>query len=127
MAYGSMLADVLQSSTAGTPPQFNDGNSVQIGTLCRAWVNFNGSTLAIRGAFNVSSITRVGTGNYQANFTTSLPDSNYSTQICSDASVSNNAFNRTQSTNTTTYALATHYESGGTLTDTGVMVIAVFR
>lgn len=79
MAYGTLKADVVQSSTAGTPPQFNDGNGTQTGTLCRAWVNFNGTgTVAIRGSFNVSSITDNGTGDYTVNFTTALPDANYS-------------------------------------------------
>jgi len=56
MAYGTLKADVIQSDTAGTPPQFNDGNGTQTGTLCRAWVNFNGTgTVAIRASFNVSS------------------------------------------------------------------------
>ena len=79
MAYGTLKADVIQSDTAGTPPQFNDGNSTQIGTLCRAWVNFNGTgTVAIRASFNVSSITDNGTGDYTVNFTTALADANYS-------------------------------------------------
>ena len=87
MAYGSGLMDVVQSSTAGTPPQFNDGNSTQIGTLCRAWVNFNGVTTAtIRASFNVSSVTRNGTGYYTVNFTTALPDANYApnVNVCSE-------------------------------------------
>lgn len=46
---------------------------------CRAWVNFNGtSTVAITGSGNVSSITDNGTGNYTVNFTTAMPDTNYS-------------------------------------------------
>lgn len=49
------------------------------GQLCRAWVNFNGtSSVAIRASFNVSSITDNGTGNYTVNFTTAMPDANYS-------------------------------------------------
>jgi hypothetical protein len=77
MPYGNLLADVVQSSTTGTPPQFNDGNSTQIGTLCRAWVNYNGSTQVKNGSFNVSSVTRNGTGDYSVNFTTAMPDTNY--------------------------------------------------
>ena len=46
---------------------------------CRAWVNFNGQgTLAIRGSGNVSSVTDNGTGDYTINFTTAMPDVNYS-------------------------------------------------
>jgi hypothetical protein len=46
---------------------------------CRAWVNFNGTgTVAIRAAGNVASITDNGTGDYTVNFTTAMPDANYS-------------------------------------------------
>lgn len=45
----------------------------------KAWVNFNGTgTVAIRAAFNVSSITDNGTGQYTVNFTTAMADANYS-------------------------------------------------
>jgi hypothetical protein len=78
MPYGNLLADVVQGSIANTPPQFKDGNGTEIGTLCRAWVNFNGTgTVAIRASFNVSSITDRGTGKYTVNFTTAMPDANY--------------------------------------------------
>jgi hypothetical protein len=46
--------------------------------LCKAWVNFNGTgTVAIRAAYNVSSITDNGTGDYTVNFTTALADAQY--------------------------------------------------
>jgi hypothetical protein len=46
---------------------------------CRAWVNFNGTgTVAIRASGNVTSITDNGTGSYTVNFTTAMPDANYS-------------------------------------------------
>ena len=49
------------------------------GQLCRAWVNFDGTgTVAIRAAYNVTSITDNGTGDYTVNFTTAMPDVNYS-------------------------------------------------
>ncbi len=49
------------------------------GYQCRAWVNFNGTgTVAIRASGNVSSITDNGVGQYTLNFTTALPDSDYS-------------------------------------------------
>lgn len=47
----------------------------------RAWVNFNGTgTVAIRASGNVSSITDNGTGDYTVNFTTAMPDADYSLQ-----------------------------------------------
>jgi hypothetical protein len=46
--------------------------------IAKAWVNFNGTgTVAIRGSFNVSSITDNGTGDYTINYTTALPNVNY--------------------------------------------------
>jgi len=47
--------------------------------IAKAWVNFDGTgTVAIRDSFNVSSITDNGTGNYTVNFTTAMPNANYS-------------------------------------------------
>jgi hypothetical protein len=62
-------------------------NSAQVATvsgtaplyMVRAWVNFNGTgTVAIRASGNVSSITDNGVGDYTVNFTTAMPDANYS-------------------------------------------------
>jgi len=66
--------------TSGGNLQFNSGyGSVATAFGCRAWVNFNGTgTVAIRGSGNVSSVTDLGVGNYRANFTTAMPDVNYS-------------------------------------------------
>ena len=60
--------------------QFNSGyGSVATAYGCRAWVNFNGTgTVAIRASGNVTSITDNGTGDYTVNFTTAMPDANYS-------------------------------------------------
>jgi len=60
--------------------KFNSGyGSVFTAFGCRAWVNFNGTgTVAIRGSGNVSSITDGGTGLYTINYTTAMPDVNYS-------------------------------------------------
>jgi hypothetical protein len=93
MPYGNLLADVVQGSTANTPPVFKDGNGTTIGTLCRAWVNFNGTgTVAIRASFNVSSITDNGVGKYRVNFTTALTDANYSCTSNAETSLGSTAF-----------------------------------
>jgi hypothetical protein len=59
---------------------FNSGyGSVATAYGCRAWVNFNGTgTVAIRASGNVTSITDNGVGDYTVNFTTAMPDANYS-------------------------------------------------
>ena len=64
--------------------QFNSGyGSVATAYGCRAWVNFNGTTnvggfCTIRASGNVTSVTDGGVGIYTINFTTALPDRNYS-------------------------------------------------
>lgn len=44
---------------------------------CRAWVNFNGTTGAIRASGNVSSVTSEGDGTYLITFTQGMSDANY--------------------------------------------------
>jgi hypothetical protein len=47
--------------------------------IAKAWVRWNGvSGATITASFNVSSITRNGTADYTINFTTAMPDANYS-------------------------------------------------
>ena len=131
MAYGSVLTDTVQSSTAATAPVFKDGNGTQIGTLCRAWVNFNGTgTVAIRASFNVSSITDNGTGDYTVNFTTALPDANYAAQVWAATSGSTGVFIPTQSATTvpTTSALRLVTRNGSaTANDLDYVQVSVFR
>ncbi len=65
--------------TADGNLQFNSGyGSVATAYGCRAWVNFNGTgTVAIRASGNVSSITDFGAGSYDVNFSTNMPDTNF--------------------------------------------------
>lgn len=129
MAYGSVLTDVVQSSTAGTPPQFNDGNGTQTGTLCRAWVNFNGTgTVAIRASFNVSSITDNGTGDYTVNFITAMPDTNYA-PLATIYLASNSQGWATSSAvvNASSFKITTPPYGGASNTDSSEVKAAVFR
>jgi hypothetical protein len=57
----------------------NSTNSTQIiKGSGRAWVSYNGSTLAIANSYNVSSVTRSSTGDYTVTFTTAMPSNAYS-------------------------------------------------
>ena len=48
----------------------------------KAWMSLNGTgTIAIRDSFNVSSVTDNGNGAYTQNFTNSLLNGNYSTNV----------------------------------------------
>lgn len=133
MAYGSVLTDTVQSSTAATAPVFKDGNGTQIGTLCRAWVNFNGTgTVAIRASFNVSSITDNGTGDYTVNFTNAMPDVNYSDVYGCTSGAAGAAMPYIASGNYATYKTTTIlrfniYTTGGALQDPNSVSVAIFR
>jgi hypothetical protein len=128
MPYGNLLADVVQGSTANTPPVFKDGNGTTIGTLCRAWVNFNGTgTVAIRASFNVSSITDNGTGNYIVNFTNAMPDADYAVAL-NGAPQSLGGYYRVGEPMTTTSAnVRSHVRSDGSLQDSPAVYVAIFR
>lgn len=92
---------------------------------CRAWVNFNGTgTVAIRASGNVSSITENGVGGYTVNFTTAMPDANYSisSNHTGDSSASGEAI---YSYTTTGVSLATG--NNNALYDPTAVFLAVFR
>jgi hypothetical protein len=130
MPYGNLLADVVQGSTANTPPVFKDGNSTEIGTLCRAWVNFNGTgTVAIRASFNVSSITDNGTGDYTVNFTNAMPDANYSVSGAAGDATGNDPTSMQINTSTaqTTIAVRIRTTTVNAYADKPVVNVSVFR
>jgi len=74
----TLTTSTIKGPTSNTPPTVQDSGGTEVGQFSRAWVNFNGTgTVAIRKAFNVTSITDNGVGNYTVNFTNNLPDANY--------------------------------------------------
>jgi hypothetical protein len=99
--------------------------------MCRAWVNFNGTgTVAIRASGNVTSITDNGTGDYTVNFTTAMPDVNYSvTTGCalSDAVVSGNTSRTIAPRSPATGSIRIIETDGGVATDLAYNYIAIFR
>ena len=129
MAYGSVLTDVVQSSVTGTPTVFKDGAGTETGTLCRAWVNFNGTgTVAIRASFNVSSITDNGTGDYTINFTTALSDANYSAQVTAGNGVNDIFCSAPYTTAATVSAVRLLTLLGNrTPNDSSTVSVAIFR
>ena len=67
---------------AGIKAALNASGSAGV-YACRAWVNFDGTTntagfCTIRESGNVSTVADNGTGDYTINFTTAMPDENYS-------------------------------------------------
>ena len=60
-------------NNSSTPEQVAQGRA-------KAWVNFNGGrngSFGIRDSFNVSSVTDLGTGDFDINFTTAMANTNY--------------------------------------------------
>ena len=130
------FANSLTSPTLVTPTI----DSAQIPTvsgtaplyMCRAWVNFNGTgTVAIRASGNVSSITDNGVGNYTVNFTTAMPDADYSANLTADidgvadfavASTGDNTTPRTTSLVRVRVGTA-----AGSPADSTVVAVVIFR
>ena len=111
---------------------FNSGyGSSAISYGCRAWVNFNGTgTVAIRASGNVSSITDGGVGLYTVNFTTAMPDANYSGTITGgDIGVVGRSVGGSSnaSRTTTSFAVRTLDNTQTNLTDCDSVYIAIFR
>jgi hypothetical protein len=105
-------------------------NAVAYG--CRAWVNFNGSTAAIRTSGNVSSVTKNGTGDYTVNLTTAMPDANYgwATSNYPGASLTDFAVVAMSpwTSNPTSSALRLGFKStSGTSLDPAYYCVAIFR
>lgn len=127
----STLATTVASPTLTTP----NINSAQFATVsgtapiypCRAWVNFNGTgTVAIRASGNVTSITDNGTGDYTVNFTTALPDANYSVVTQAQQNSVTTQFTRI-GTLATGSVIVQDISTAGTFYDVAVFTVAVFR
>lgn len=100
------------------------------GNAVKAWVNFNGTgTVAIRASFNVTSITDNGTGSYTVNFTTALPDANYSA-VCAGVWTGGPyvaAPTTSASYTTSGLSLNTGTAGSGVPTDLAAISVSIFR
>jgi hypothetical protein len=100
--------------------------------IAKAWVNFNGTgTPAIRASFNVSSITDNGTGDYTVNFTTAMPDANYSLagmgQTLSGSGTSANIIAIKPSPNPSTTSVSIRcFDAGVGFVDSPYVCVSVF-
>lgn len=119
----------VNSAASATPTIFADSSGTQVGTLCRAWVNFNGTgTVAIRASFNVSSITDNGTGDYIINFTNAMSDASYSVVLGSERTGVNDTGNIcVQSLTTSSVGVSTFPYNSATRADVAVVCVSIFR
>lgn len=124
----STLSIATIKSQNTLPPAVQNSSGTEIGTFCRAWVNFNGTgTVAIRASFNVSSITDNGTGDYTVNFTTALPDANYAYAGMGRNSANQEITTLHASTAPTTSALRIRVQSISAYGDGEYVNVIVFR
>ena len=78
------MTTTINASPTNGLVQTADGSGVLkvqsngVTTNALAWVNFNGSTAAIRASYNITSVTANATGDFTINLTTALTDANYS-------------------------------------------------
>jgi hypothetical protein len=109
------------------------GTTLYPATMCRAWVNFNGTgTVAIRASNNVSSITDNAVGDYTVNFTTAMADANYS--VCGSCNVNITGNNsrvlsapNAQAPTTSSIRVGTTFSSTSASEDQQYVNVAVFR
>ena len=78
----------------------SDADGVAIGTggisqarIAKAWCNWDQTgTIAIRSSYNISSISDLGTGRTDVNFSTAMADTNYTACVYGNHSSSNSAY-----------------------------------
>ena len=74
----STLAVGTIKSISSAAPVFQNTSGTEKGQLVKVWLNMQGTgTVAINDSFNVSSVTDLGTGMYQANFSVAMANTNY--------------------------------------------------
>ncbi len=113
--YVQAFGDMSNLSVGGSAP------GVKIDSLCKGWVNFNGTgAIVIRGSFNVSSLTDNGTGDYDVNWDIDFDNTDYApnaTAATGECAISTLAIGSCQ-------VLALN--SGGTLIDTNNVIVQAF-
>lgn len=120
------------TTSANIQSMLNASGSAPI-YACRAWVNFNGTgTVAIRAGGNVSSITDNGVGDYTVNFTTLMPDANYSMIATGQPATDNvsslfEVFNTVRTTSSIRIRTAIQNGSTGSAQDFPQVNVAIFR
>ena len=121
---GGTLSGALTVPTLNAPSGVLATQNGMTG-IAKAWVNFNAAaTPTINGtAFNVSSITRISTGQYTVNFTTAMPNSNY----CATYQSNNGARYTWFDTFTTTSLNVYCFQASGSIySDQPLNCVAVF-
>ena len=128
----------IKTETLSTPSNATVPVDTVVNGTAKAWVNFIGQgTVAIRRAFNVSTITDNGPGDYTVNFINAMVDADYSI-VGTSGYTANGASagffvtnrigsNGNESAPTTTSCRVNGVGQNGSVYDTKYMHVAIFR
>lgn len=121
---GTIVANTLNTDTVGGV--FTANNAIT--GIAKAWVVFTGSSGAINGSFNVSSVTRNSTGNFTVNFTTAMANANYSVSGSAGGGAGSGGvlFGNFSATPTTSAVNVATYTVSATATDFAYTSVAIF-
>ena len=130
----SVIIDGSAGVTTNAGGSVNPSTTIDgINYSCRAWVNFDGTTntggfCTIRASGNVTSVTDNSTGNYTVNFTTAMPDANYSAVFTGrySSGQANQGIGIVSQT-TSAVRLITGTPSNNTVQDFDIVCAAIFR
>jgi hypothetical protein len=118
MTYGTLAIDTLNTSTGVLASQNG------ITGIAKAWVNWNSGsgTVVINGSYNISSVVRNSAGNWTVNYTTAMPNANYSAQFQNNNGARFTWFDTFTSSSINCYC----YQTSGPYTDTNQNCLAIF-
>ena len=122
---GTIVADTIQDGAGNSTAMDN-----AIYGSAKAWVRFSGiSSVTVNASYNVSSVTRNGTGDYSITFTNAFTDTNYVvTGTCQQATGNYGScvnFPYTSAPTTSVARIVTAYYTA--VSDSGYVSVAVFR
>lgn len=119
----TLVAQTISNGTVST----SSANVIR--GSARAWVSFNGlGGASIYNSYNVSSVTRVSTGVYTANFTNALSVTNYCVQVTGGGQGSGGSvYGADENTLlTTSVGFRARASSSGAAVDENPMSVSVF-
>ena len=117
----TIIATTLSNGSVSVP------TATVVNGSAKAWVNLNGAgTIAVRDSFNVASLTDLGAGQYQANFSSAMSAANYAAPLSAEPADNTGGipYNGVHAVSSTSVAARTTTVSA--FSDSALVVISVF-
>jgi collagen type VII alpha len=117
--------------TGPNGPTGATGSAAPATGIARAWCNWN-SSASIRASYNVSSVSKGGTGDWTVNFSSGIGDGNYSCvtgggEFAGGDLIAVGVFDASSQTSTSVRCLSGLTGGSGGRRDSNIMMITVFR